>query len=95
VIEAFASGTPVVATAVGGMREIIEDGTTGLLVPYGAAEELAEALRIVLDAPELRHKMSHHARQDAEAQYHEAVYKERIVSVTNELIRNGYHLSGA
>lgn len=95
VIEAFASGTPVVATAVGGMREIIEEGTTGLLVPYGAAEELAEALRIVLDAPELRHKMSHHARQDAEAQYHEAVYKERIVSVTNELIRNGYHLSGA
>lgn len=95
VIEAFASRTPVVATAVGGMREIIEDGTTGLLVSYGAAEELAEALRVLLDAPELRYKMSHHARQDAKAQYHEAVYKERIVSVTNDLIRNGYHLSGA
>src|SRR5207248_4108745 len=35
VIEAFASLTPVVATAVGGMRETVEHGRTGLLVAYG------------------------------------------------------------
>ena len=44
VVEAMASGLPVIATAVGGVPELIADGRTGLLVPPGRAGPLADAL---------------------------------------------------
>jgi glycosyltransferase involved in cell wall biosynthesis len=48
VFECMAAGTPLVATAVGGLREIIEDGRTGLLVPPRDPDSLAAALEGVL-----------------------------------------------
>lgn len=47
--EATMSGVPVVATAVGGVPEVIENGRTGLLVPPGNSSALAEAIRAILD----------------------------------------------
>jgi glycosyltransferase involved in cell wall biosynthesis len=49
--EALACGTPVVATTVGALREIVEDGASGLLVRPGQVEPLAAALRTLLDDP--------------------------------------------
>ena len=43
--EAFASGTPVVASDIAGYRDVVRDGHDGLLVPVGDAVELGEALR--------------------------------------------------
>jgi len=52
-LEAMAAGTPVVATAVGGVPDVLEEGRAGRLVPYGDAATLARALRSVLEnAPE-------------------------------------------
>jgi glycosyltransferase involved in cell wall biosynthesis len=45
VIEALAVGTPVLATSTGGVAEVLRDGENGLLVPPGAVEELADAIR--------------------------------------------------
>ena len=45
VVEALAVGTPVIATRVGGVPEVVEDGVNGLLVPPGDAAALAEAVR--------------------------------------------------
>jgi glycosyltransferase involved in cell wall biosynthesis len=49
--EAMACGTPVVATTAGALREIVEDGVSGLLVPPGRVEPLAEAVRTLLEDP--------------------------------------------
>jgi glycosyltransferase involved in cell wall biosynthesis len=52
VLEALCMETPVVANDVGGVREIIEDGVTGTLLPPGSPERIAQALARYLEAPE-------------------------------------------
>lgn len=53
VLEAMSLGKPVVATAVGGIPEIIEDGISGYLVPSERPDILADAIRNVLGDPDL------------------------------------------
>ncbi len=50
-IESMAAGLPVVATAVGGNAEVVEDGVTGLLVPSRDPAALARAISLLLDDP--------------------------------------------
>lgn len=51
VIEGMAEGVPVIATGAGGVKEIIVDGESGLLVPPGDADEMARALLALLSNP--------------------------------------------
>jgi glycosyltransferase involved in cell wall biosynthesis len=48
-MEAMAMGLPVIATQVAGVPELVEDGVSGVLVAPGTSEELADALRRVLE----------------------------------------------
>ncbi len=57
VVEGMAAGKPVVATDGGGVKEIIEDGRTGLLVPMGNAGAMADALLRLLRDPDLCRRM--------------------------------------
>jgi glycosyltransferase involved in cell wall biosynthesis len=63
VLEAFATGVPVVATAVGGTPEVIEDGVNGYLVPPGNPERLAQRIRDVLRDDVDRQAMGENGRQ--------------------------------
>jgi glycosyltransferase involved in cell wall biosynthesis len=56
-VEAMIVGCPVVASSVGGLREVVQHGSTGLLVPPGDPGALATALDNLLDHPELRKQM--------------------------------------
>ncbi len=58
VLEAMVAGTPVVATRVAGVPEMIEDGTHGLLVPVGSAEAAAGAVARVLSEPGLASRLA-------------------------------------
>lgn len=51
VVEYMEAGTPIIATAVGGVPELIEDGVHGLLVPPGDAQAMARAIAAVLGDP--------------------------------------------
>ncbi len=53
VMEAMASGKPVIATDIGGMPDLVDHGETGFLVPPGDANALASAVQLLLDSPEL------------------------------------------
>src|SRR5262249_44767265 len=63
VLEAFAAGVPVVATAVGGVPEVIQDGVNGLLVPPGDGAALARALQDVLRDEGRRRAMGRSGRR--------------------------------
>lgn len=65
ILEAMASGLPVVATRVGGNPELVEEHVTGRLVPSRDPGSLAEALAVYLDDPHLRAVQGKAARQRA------------------------------
>ena len=65
-LEAMACGTPVVATRVGGLQTVVEDGESGLLVPPGDHAALAEAIEQLLMDHRLRTHLAHGARDRAE-----------------------------
>ncbi|HEY7509969.1 MAG TPA: glycosyltransferase [Vicinamibacteria bacterium] len=69
VIEASAMGKPVVATAIDGTPEVLEDGQTGLLVPPGDAPALARAALRLLDDPEQTRRMGEAGRRRALARF--------------------------
>jgi glycosyltransferase involved in cell wall biosynthesis len=69
ILEAMAAGLPVVASAVGGIPEIVVDGETGLIVPPRDPDALAAALRRLLDDPELRRRMGDAGRARAEEHF--------------------------
>ena len=63
VLEAFAAGVPVVATAVGGTPEVVEDGASGYLVPPGDPGALAQRIRDALASGERRRAMGRRGRE--------------------------------
>jgi glycosyltransferase involved in cell wall biosynthesis len=68
-IEAMASGLPIVTTATCGMKDVIEDGRTGLLVPTRSPDAIIEAVdRLVADPP-LRARLGMAAREEALTRY--------------------------
>ncbi len=64
--EAFAAGTPVVASDIAGYRDVVRDGVDGVLVPVGDAQAMAEALRDLYEEPERRGGMAQAAAADVE-----------------------------
>jgi len=66
VVEAMASGLPVVTTKVGGLPEIVVEGKTGFVVPCGRADALAEKLIFLLRNPNLSLQMGREGRKRVE-----------------------------
>jgi glycosyltransferase involved in cell wall biosynthesis len=87
-LEAGALGVPVVATAVGGIPEVVEDGVTGILVPPGQPAAVADAVTRLLSDPAAARAMGEAARERVEREFtlermvagHLAVYESLLGS---------------
>lgn len=85
-MEAAACGVPAVATAVGGVPELIADGETGFVVPPGDAAALADALARLIADPGRRARMGEAARARATARFSVARQVDRLMEVWSRAI---------
>jgi glycosyltransferase involved in cell wall biosynthesis len=79
--EYLASAVPVVATRVGVVPEVLEDGTTALLVPAGEPAPLAAAIERLLREPELRRRLAEAGASLVRAQFSGAQLAERLTAL--------------
>ena len=86
VLEAMAMGKPVVATDAGGLPEAVVDGETGLIVPAGDAEALAEAMMDLLGDPARARKMGIAGRERALKHFDRRRIVDRMVSLYEEVL---------
>jgi glycosyltransferase involved in cell wall biosynthesis len=79
--EAMASGLPVVATDVSGTSQVVIDGESGLLVPPGDAEALAEAMNRLLSDPALASRMAVSGRERVSASFAASAQAEHLAAL--------------
>jgi glycosyltransferase involved in cell wall biosynthesis len=85
VVEAGAAARPVVATRVGGIPEIVRDGETGLLVPPGDPQALAQAVAALLADPTLRHALGARARTHVASSFGLQEHVRRLTDLYDDL----------
>jgi glycosyltransferase involved in cell wall biosynthesis len=86
VIEAMATGKPVVASRIGGIPEMVRDGETGVLVPPGDVDSLRAALTKLAKNRGARTEMGRAGRELAEREYSLDRHAERICSIYEEAL---------
>ena len=84
VIEAMSLGKPVIATTPGGPREVLIHETSGLLVPHGEAQALADAIRRLLSDPDLAAKLGNEAAKAA-LRHDGRLYAPKVLSAIEEI----------
>lgn len=85
-VEAFACGLPVIASRLGALAELVEDGVTGLLFEPGNAEDLARKLRWADEHPAELSVMGGNARAHYEANFTADINYRQLVSIYSEAI---------
>jgi len=86
VMEAFASSKAVVASRIGGIPEMVDDGVNGLLFPVGDARALAASLRRMLGDRRLREEMGRRGREKAERLYEREGHYAQIERIYRDVI---------
>jgi glycosyltransferase involved in cell wall biosynthesis len=89
-LEAMASGLPIVGTSVSGIPEVVTDGANGLLVPPENPQALADAVQRLLRDPQLRHRLGESGRQTVLADF---CWERNIAQLVQLLQRSGQRRS--
>ncbi|PIQ85321.1 MAG: lipopolysaccharide heptosyltransferase II, partial [Candidatus Omnitrophica bacterium CG11_big_fil_rev_8_21_14_0_20_43_6] len=88
VVEAQAAGVPVVATKVGGVVDIIEDGKNGLLVPPADDKSMAEAVIRIFKDPKLARELAQDAYAKVKEKYNVELMVKNTLEVYREVLNN-------
>lgn len=84
-LEAMTYGKPVIASAAGGIVDIVRDGRNGFLVPPGDVDALAGAVRECMADPERRRAMGRNGREDVAAGFSWPVIVDRLAALYHEV----------
>ncbi len=85
VLEAMSAGVPILATAAGGVPEILTNEVTGLLVPVRNAEAMSSALARLLASPQLGQSLAKNAKEVLIKNFSHEAYKESLLKIYSEL----------
>ncbi len=88
IVEAFQCGLPVIASRLGAMEEIVEDGVTGLHFTPGDAEDLARKVRWASEHPEDMRRMGGNARRTYEEKYSSEINFRKLMAIYDEAIED-------
>lgn len=88
ILEAMATGLPVVATRHGGIPEAVTDGESGLLVPEDDSPALATAMLRVIEDDDLRRRLAAGARRSIETQFDRAMQIRRLEGLYKDLMQH-------
>jgi glycosyltransferase involved in cell wall biosynthesis len=86
ILEAMAARRPVIASAIGGVDEVVETGRNGLLVPPADADALARAVRRLLDSPELAARLADAGRELVARRYRAAAMAQDVAEVYRQAL---------
>jgi len=86
IIESFACGTPVIASRIGGLQELVEDKLTGLLFEPRNTKDLLEKTSALMENKKLLLEMRHNARKLAEERYSEEVGYKNLMDVYKDTL---------
>ena len=87
ILEAMAMGKPVVATAVGGIPEIVTNGVTGYMHQHGNSKELADALLRLMDNPEEARRIAASARENVLKNFSRQKFADEIAETYLDVMR--------
>ena len=86
VLEAQAAGVPVIASNVGGVPELVADGTTGLLFDSMSGSGMVAAVEKILTNPELATKLAIDANRSAKERFHPATIARRHLEIYTQVL---------
>jgi glycosyltransferase involved in cell wall biosynthesis len=86
VAEAMACGRAVIVSSAGGAAELFSDGVDALGIAPGNVDQLAQAVRRVVENPDLRMRLSQAARRTAEARFDSRSYGPKLVSLYRSIL---------
>jgi glycosyltransferase involved in cell wall biosynthesis len=87
-LEAMAASLPVVATSVGAVTEMVDDGEEGIVVPPGDGQALAEALDKLAWSADLRRTMGGRGRQRVEESFRPELMMEKLEALYEHVLRD-------
>ena len=93
VAEAMVCGRAVVATRVGGLPELIQDGRTGILVDASSPEQLADAVQNLLRDPNRRREIAEAGRDWAVANLSQTTHADRVLDIYRSVLRGAQERS--
>jgi glycosyltransferase involved in cell wall biosynthesis len=92
--EAMSHGLPVIASRIGGLGDLVDDGRTGLLFEPGNAADLADKIKRLWDSPQLCRQMGLAGRAKAGSEFSEDAYYTRLMAIYEEAMERARHRAG-